>query len=67
MNLNDYNIQRNMIFDDFHDFCSIPVLELIFDEFRHRFRLHVESLLVFISYVSPSFFYVFSIIILMEF
>ena len=40
MNLNDSTLQRNMIFDDFRKYVSIPVLALIFDEFWHRFWLH---------------------------
>ena len=39
MNFNDFTIQRNMIFDDFPDFFSLPFLAFIFDDFWHRFRL----------------------------
>ena len=43
MNLIDFTLQRNMIFDDFPDFFSLPVLALIFDEFLYRFWLHLGT------------------------
>ena len=40
MSFNDFTIQSYMIFDVFHDFCSLQVLAFIFDEFWNRFWFH---------------------------
>ena len=37
MNLQVFTHQKNMIFDDLHNCCSLPAAALIFDDFGHYF------------------------------
>ena len=46
MNLHVFTFQKNMICDEFHGFCLIPVLASLFDDVWHRIRLHFGNPLI---------------------
>ena len=48
MSLHVFTHQKNMIV---HDFCSLPVWALIFDDIWYRFRLHFGTLLALFFYL----------------
>ena len=44
MNLKDFTVLKKMTFYNCHEFCSLPVRALNFEEFGHRFWFHFGTL-----------------------